>query len=179
MKSYVLGRYLSEPAVLAAARQLRQRGHRGLDLHSPVPIHGAAEALGLRRSRIPLVALLGGLSGAASGFLFQWWTVGVNYPLNVGNRPPVSAPAFIPITFELAVLFAAVGIVFSLLVLAGFPRTHHPVFEVESFRSASIDGLWLSAEVAPEEAVALAREVKALGADLVYLIPEGAEAIPQ
>ena len=71
-----------------------------------------------------------------------------DWPLNVGNRPPHSAPAFIPVTFELGVLFASLAIFFGLLGgYFGFPRSHHPVFEVEAFRSATIDALWLSAEV--------------------------------
>ena len=77
----------------------------------------------------------------------QWFMVGVDWPINVGGRPPHSPPAFIPVTFELGVLFAALSIFFGLFVLWGMPRLHHPVFEVEAFRSASVDGLWLSAAV--------------------------------
>jgi len=119
------------------------------------------------------VALAAGVTGAVSGYLLQWYTVGYLWPLNVGNRPPHSPPAFIPVTFELGVLFASLAIFIGLLGgYFGFPRVHHPVFEVEAFRSASIDGLWLSAEVDGADAEALAAELERLGARNVSIVPE-------
>jgi len=174
MKAWVLGEFEGEAALLAAARTLRtRRSGARLDLHSPFPLHGSDEALGLRRSTVPLVALAAGVTGALSGYLLQWWTVGVNWPLNVGNRPPHSPPAFIPVTFELGVLFAALAIFGGLLFgYFRFPRVHHPVFEVEAFRSATIDGLWLSAEVDGAEAEAVASDLRALGARQVSVVGE-------
>jgi hypothetical protein len=175
--SHVLGEFRDDRALLDAARALRAQGHQALDLHSPYPIHGADEALGLRRSTVPLVTLIAGVTGAASGYLLQWYTVAFDWPLNVGNRPPHSAPAFVPVTFELGVLFAALTIFFGLLFgYFRFPRVHHPVFEVEAFRSASIDALWLSAEVPSGEAEAVAASLRALGAAQVAVVPE--EAAP-
>jgi hypothetical protein len=175
--SFVLGEFPDDRALLAAARALRADGRQALDLHTPYPIHGAEEALGLRRSTVPLVALGAGLTGAVSGYLLQWYTVAFDWPLNVGNRPPHSAPAFIPVTFELAVLFAALSIFFGLLfVYFRFPRVHHPVFEVEAFRSASIDGLWLSAEVPDAECDAVAAALRRLGAREISVV--SGEAAP-
>jgi hypothetical protein len=172
MTSYVLGEFEEEAALLEAARSLRGKGFTTLDLHSPYPLHGAEEALGLRRSTVPLVALVAGVTGAVSGYVLQWWTVGVDWPLNVGNRPPHSPPAFIPVTFELGVLFAALSIFFGLLfAYFKFPRVHHPVFEVEEFRSASIDRLWLSAAVGGAEADRVAAELRRLGAQSVSIVP--------
>ncbi len=176
MKSYVLGEFTVERSLLDAARTLRQRGHASLDLHTPVPVHGAEEALGLRRSTVPIVALVGGITGALSGYMLQWWTVGVDYPINLGNRPPHSPPAFVPITFELGVLVSALAIFLGLLFgYFAFPRVHHPVFEVEAFRSASIDGLWLSAEVDPGDADEVAAELRRLGARQVSIVPPEAK----
>jgi len=177
VKTYVLAKFADEGAVLSAARALREGGHRALDIHSPVPIHGAEEALGLRPSKIPTLALLAGLTGAATAFLMQWWMVGFNYPINVGNRPPLSLPAFIPIIFELTVLFAAGAIFFGVMILAGFPRTHHPVFEVEGFRSASIDGIWLSAEVESLDAHPMVDQLRTLGAGQVSIVPEDLQVV--
>ena len=172
MTSWVLGEFGEEKALLEAARALRAQGIDGLDLHSPYPIHGADEALGLRRSTVPIVALVAGVTGAVSGYVLQWWTVGVDWPLNVGNRPPHSPPAFIPVTFELGVLFASLAIFVGLLfAYFGFPRVHHPVFEVEAFRSATIDGLWLSAPVGRNEADGIAAELRKLGARSVSIVP--------
>jgi hypothetical protein len=174
--TYVLGEFKDDHGLLAAARALRGQGHRGLDLHSPYPLHGAEEALGLGRSTVPLVTLAAGVTGAACGYLLQWYTVAHDWPLNVGNRPPHSAPAFLPVTFELGVLFASLAIFFGLLLAYfRFPRIHHPVFEVEAFRSASIDGLWLSAEVADEQGEAVAAELRRLGAAQVAVVPPAVE----
>jgi hypothetical protein len=174
MTSYVLGEFGEEAALLGAARALRAKGFEGLDLHSPYPLPGAEEALGLRRSTVPIVALVAGVTGAVSGYVLQWWTVGIDWPLNVGNRPPHSPPAFIPVTFELGVLFASLAIFVGLLMAYfRFPRVHHPVFEVEAFRSATVDGLWLSAAVGRAEAEAVAAELRQLGAREVSIVPEG------
>ena len=112
--------------------------------------------------------------GAASGYLMQWWMVGIDFPINVGGRPPHSPPAFIPVTFELGVLFAALSIFFGLFMLWGMPRLHHPVFEVEAFRSAAVDGLWLSTVVPGERAAAAADRLRALGARQVQQAGEAA-----
>ena len=174
--TYVLGEFAEAEAVLAAARALRAKGLDGLDLHSPYPVHGADEALGLRRSTVPVVALIAGVTGALTGYALQWWTVGIDWPINVGNRPPHSPPAFIPITFELGVLMSSLAIFFGLLfAYFRFPRVHHPVFEVEAFRSASIDRLWLSAAVGRTEADRVAAELRRLGAASVSIVP-GEEA---
>lgn len=173
MTSWVLGEFATEEAVLDAARAMRARGLTRLDLHSPVPIHGAQEALGLKRSTVPVVALVAGLTGAATGYLLQWWTVGYDWPINVGNRPPHSPPAFIPITFELGVLFSAIAIFVGLLfAYFRFPRTWHPVFEVEAFKSASVDGMWLSAEVEADRADGVADDLRGLGARHVSVVRE-------
>ena len=121
-----------------------------------------------------LLALAAGVTGAVSGYLLQWGTVAYLWPLNVGNRPPHSAPAFIPVTFELGVLFASLSIFLGLLfAYFRFPRVHHPAFEVEAFRSATIDALWLSAEVDAADADAVGAELRGLGARQVSIVAEG------
>src|ERR671931_800367 len=172
MSTWVLAEFRDEAALCAAARRLRELGHRRLDAYSPIPLHGIDEALGLRRSVVPLIALIGGVSGAVGGYVMQWWMNAVDYPINVANRPPHSPPANIPITFECGVLLAAICIVVGLIALSGLPRPHHPVFEVEAFRTASIDALWLSVEVKHEDENPVARELDRLGALQVSRVPE-------
>jgi hypothetical protein len=162
--AYVLAEFKDEGTLFEAARRLRVLGHDRLDVHSPYPLHGAEEKLGLRRSAVPLIALVGGVLGAVSGYVMQWWMNASSYALNVGNRPPHSPPANIPITFEMGVLFSAFSIVIGLFALCGFPRTYHPAFEVEAFRTASIDGLWLAADVAEADGQAVVDELGRLGA---------------
>ena len=171
--AYVLAEFKDDQALFAAARRLRALGHRRLDAHSPFPLHGAEEALGLSRSKVPLIALVGGVSGAVGGYVMQWWMNGVDFAINVGNRPPHSPPANIPVTFEMGVLFASLSIVVGLFALCGFPRTYHPTFELDAFRTASVDALWLSAEVEAEEAGAVTEELRRLGALQVSAVEEG------
>ncbi len=172
MRRYVVAEFAAEAPLLDAARALRAEGQADLDLHSPVPLHGADEALGLKRSIVPRIALVAGLIGASTGYLMQWYLVGVDFPINVGGRPPHSPPAFIPVTFELGVLFAALAIFLGLFKLWGMPRLHHPVFEVEAFRSASVDGLWLSTAVSAEAAEGTAARLRGLGARQVQIVED-------
>src|SRR5260370_1508729 len=89
-----------EPAeeILAAVRGARQEGYRDMAAYTPYPVEGLSEELGLTRSRVPVVVLVGGLVGAAAGFFMQYWAMAVDYPFNVGGRPDNSWPVFIPIT---------------------------------------------------------------------------------
>ncbi len=171
--SHVLAEFRDEAALCAAGRKLRALGYTRLDAYSPFPVHGIDEALGLKKSPVPLIALIAGVTGAVSGYVMQWWMNAVDYVINVGNRPPHSPPANIPITFELGVLISSIFIVVGLIALAGLPRLYHPVFEVEAFRTASVDGMWLAAEVAPADEQAVLDEMKRLGALQVSRVAEG------
>jgi hypothetical protein len=141
---WVLGSFATPEALLDAAGKLRDRDLGELDVYSAYPLHGAEEVLRTPRSKVPLIVLIAGLSGAVGGFVLQWWAQVVAYPINFGGRPMFSWPAFIPVTFELGVLCASTAAFFGLFALLGLPRPHHPVFEVEAFRSAQIDRYWVS-----------------------------------
>jgi hypothetical protein len=175
MASYVLGEFPDDAALCAAARKLRELGHQGLDAHSPVPVHGIDEALGLERSVVPLIALGGAIAGGVGGYVMQWWMNAVDYVINVGGRPAHAAPSFVPITFETTVLLSAIAIVGGLFALGGFPRLHHPVFEHEAFRTASVDGLWLSALVEDGKAAEVEAELRRLGASQVARLADDGE----
>ncbi|WP_224366345.1 DUF3341 domain-containing protein [Hyalangium versicolor] len=175
MKHWVLGEFRSPEGLLEAARALRERGLVMLDAHTPFPVEGLAEVLELKPSRLPALGLLAGLSGAVGAYLMQWFTQRVDWPLDIGGRPLHSAPAFIPITFETAVLSAAGAVFLGVFVACGLPRVTHPVFELESFRSASVDGFWVS--VAVDEASqldAVSETLRSLGAAQVSQVGEGA-----
>ena len=98
-----------EHALLGAVRALRAAGCVVLDVFGPHPVHGLDDALGLRPSRLPFACLAFGLVGLAGGFLLQAWTSAVDWPLDVGGKPLLSWPAFVPVAFELTVLFAGLG----------------------------------------------------------------------
>jgi hypothetical protein len=174
MRRFVLGEFSEPAACVAAARKLREGGVSGLDAYSPYPLHGIDEALELPRSKVPLVALTGGVLGALGGYTLQWWMNAVDYPINVGNRPQHGFWTNIPITFESGVLIAVLSIFFgSIFVFFGLPRTYHPVFESERFRTASLDAFWISAETADEGAVPeLERKFREAGAHKVHTVME-------
>ncbi len=142
----LMAEFASGDALLDGARALRGNGLRDLDAFTPYEVHGLQETLGVPRSRLTWLALLGGLTGAGAAYFLQWWINVVDYPLNIGGRPYYSAPAFIPITFEMGVLFASTAALLSALLLGGLPRLWHPVFEVEGFERATIDRFWLAIE---------------------------------
>jgi hypothetical protein len=173
--AWVMGSFPTPRAVVDAARELRRQGHDDLDTYSPFPLEGTDEALGLRRSRMPVLVAAGGFAGAASGYVLQWYCNAVSFPINVGGRPPHSPPSFIPITFELAILFGAFGAFFGLLAVLRLPRLHHPVFEAEGFVRATVDRYWISAFTRDEAARAtLSAALSALGAGEVTVVLEGA-----
>jgi hypothetical protein len=142
----VMAEFETAQEILAATRQARQEGYRDMDAYTPYPVEGMADELGLRRTRVPFVVLVAGLTGTAVGFFMQWWTMAVDYRFNVGGRPPNSWPVFIPITFEVMVLVASFAALLGMLFLNGLPRPHHPVFNVPQFVRASQDRFFLCIE---------------------------------
>jgi hypothetical protein len=164
MKLGVMAEFATPEALLLAVSKLREMGLRKLDAYTPYPIREIEPLLEIKRSYIPKVVLGMGLLGAVGAYTLQWWCAAISYPLNVGGRPLHSAPAFIPITFETTVLFAAGTSFLLALYSAGLPRLHHPVFEVEGFESASVDGYWVAIAADDPKLDALVAERELLGA---------------
>jgi hypothetical protein len=132
--------------LVAATARARAAGYRRMDAYSPFPIEELHEALGEHHSRLPLLVLLGGLTGCVGGFGLQYWASAIAYPLNVGGRPLNSWPAFIPVTFECTILAAALSAVLGMLALNGLPMPYHPVFNVRRFALASRNRFFLVIE---------------------------------
>lgn len=171
MRYWVLGEFRSGEAALAAIRRLRDQGRRDLDTYSPYPIEGVSEALGLRPSWVRVIGLVAGLVGAVFAYWLQWFCNAADFPINVGGRPLHAYPSFIPITFETTVLFASLAIFFSLMFIYRFPQVHHPVFEVDAFQSASVDGFWVSVTTKSEqEAREVAASLRSLEAAQVSMV---------
>jgi hypothetical protein len=139
------------PGVLiAATNAAREAGFHKMDAYAPYPIEALTHALGHHRSKLPLMVLIGGVIGAATGLGLQWWVNNVAYPMNVGGRPLSSWPAFVPATFETTILFASLTAVLGMLALNGLPTPYHPVFNAPRFSFASRDRYFLCIESADE-----------------------------
>ena len=91
----------------SAAERAYEEGYRRMDAYTPFPVHGLAEAIGFHRTRLPMLVLCGGIVGCVGGYFLQYWIAAIEYPLNIGGRPLNSWPSFIPVTFELTILLAA------------------------------------------------------------------------
>lgn len=137
--------------LVAAARRTREAGFRKFDAYSPYPIHELDEAMDLHDNRVSLFTLIGGLFGCAGGFGLASWVEGVALPLNIGGRPLISTPMYIPITFEVTVLIAGLTAAISMLMLNGLPSPYHPVFNVERFANASRSKFFLCIESADKK----------------------------
>src|SRR5512134_989902 len=132
--------------VLAATRTAQEAGYRQMDAYTPFPVEGLAELLHTHKNRLPKLVLLGGAVGAVLGFAFQYYAAVIDYPLNVGGRPFNSWPSFIPITFEVTILFAAFTAILAMFALNGLPQPYHPVFNVPRFALATRDRFFLCIE---------------------------------
>ena len=142
----LVAEFESPTDLVAAARRAREEGYVRLDAYSPFPIHELTAALGLKRTRLPLAVLIGALVGLATALGMMWFSAVVHYPINVGGRPLASWPAFIPITFELTILFASLTAVFGMLGRNGLPMPYHPIFNAPRFALASRDRFFLCIE---------------------------------
>jgi len=162
--------------LLDAVRRAREAGYTRFEAFSPFPIEGLKEALGFSEPWVPLATLLGGIAGAAIGFLMQVYT-SLDYPIDIEGRPTVAPQAFMLITFELMVLGAVLTGVIVMLLRCGLPRLSHPLFDVPTFHLASLNRFFLVIETAdPRFTGGTRRFLKGLGAVRVDAAPapEGA-----
>lgn len=144
----LMAEFATPQEILHATRRAREEGYRVMDAYTPYPVEGLAHELDLPRTRVPFVVLVGGLVGTGAGYFMQYWAMAVDYPLNIGGKPLNSWPAFIPITFEMMVLVAALAAILGMFFLNGLPEPYHPVFNVPRFARASQDRFFLCIESA-------------------------------
>jgi hypothetical protein len=142
----LLAEFDTPQAILSASQQAYDKGYRKIDAYTPFPVEGLSDAIGFRHTRMPLIVLLGGIAGCIGGYFLQYWAMVVSYPINTGGRPLNSWPAFIPVTFELTILSAALAAVFGMFALNGLPMPYHPLFNVPRFATASRTRFFLCIE---------------------------------
>jgi hypothetical protein len=141
-----LAEFPTPAALYQACEQVRDAGYTRWDAHAPFPVHGLDRAMGLRASKLPWISLVLALGGAATGMGLQGWVATIAYPLVISGKPFFSWPAFVPVTFELAVLGGAAGAVFGMFALNQLPTLYHPLFNSTNFERATDDGFFISIE---------------------------------
>jgi hypothetical protein len=142
----LLAEFATPQDLVRAAARVRDAGYTKWDAHTPFPVHGLDDAMGVKTSRLPYLVLAAGIVGATSGLLMQWWMNAVNYPIIISGKPFNSLPADIPVTFELTVLLASVTAFVGMLVANALPRFHHPLFKSGAFRRVTSDAFFLAIE---------------------------------
>jgi len=142
----IMAEFETPKALIAAAKRTYAAGYRKMDAYSPYPIEEAWEAIGHHDRRLSFIVLAGGLTGLLSGIGLQEWVHLYAYPVNIAGKPLNSWPQFVPVCFELTILFAALSAVIGMIVLNGLPQPYHPVFNVEAFSRASRDRFFLVVE---------------------------------
>lgn len=142
----VAAEFETPEALVAAAKRTREAGYTKVDAYTPFPIHGLSDLLDFRDERVPIMMFIGGAIGAFLGFLLQVWTNAIDYPVNVGGKPLIGYPAFIPVTFECTVLLSALTGAIGMFALNGLPRPYDPMFNMKGFERASQDRFFLCVE---------------------------------
>jgi len=142
----LMAEFESATELVAAANKTREAGFVDVDAYSPIPIEELHHAIGFKATKLPLMVLIGGLLGGSGGFTLQYWASAIAYPLNVGGKPLVSWPMFIPVTFECSILGAALTAVFGMIMLNKLPMPYHPVFNNPRFALASRNRFFLCIE---------------------------------
>jgi hypothetical protein len=159
---------------MVAAARVRDAGYKRWDTHTPFPVHGLNDAMGLKLTKLPLLTLAGGLTGL-TGFMFiQWWMNAVDYPIIISGKPMWSIPANIPVAFEGTILLAAICTFLGMLALNNLPMHYHPLLNVKRFKGATTDRFYISIEAADarfDEAETLAF-AESLGGDAVERVEE-------
>ena len=142
----ILAEFKDGSHLVEAVETIRHAGYTKLDAFSPFPMHELSHALGIKRTSLSFLVLMGGLFGLLCGFMLQYYVSVIVYPYNIGGRPLNSWPAFIPVTFEVGILFASLTAVLGMLALNGLPMPYHPIFNVHEFTSGRNDRFFVVIE---------------------------------
>ncbi|MGC8596044.1 MAG: quinol:electron acceptor oxidoreductase subunit ActD [Candidatus Kryptoniota bacterium] len=168
----------SPDKVLLASKEIAESGYKDFDVYTPYPLHGMDSAMKLKQSKVGVVTLISGMIGVVSALLFMWWTNSVDYPLLIGGKPLFALPDYIPITFELGVLFGSVSTVIGLLIIfLNLPRNSHPLHDTGFMKRVSSDkfGICIESTDPLFDANSISERLEKLGAESVeeiYYKPE-------
>ncbi len=170
----VLAEYDTPGELLEAARKVRDAGYTEFDCYTPFPVHGMDEAMGIKRTILPLIVFGGGATGLLGGIFLQWWMNAYNWPWNIGGKPTWSIPANVPIAFEGTILFSVFAAFFGMWILNKLPQVWHPFFRSDRFARVTDDAFVLGIEAKDKrfDRVAtnkLLNDAGAIGVEDVYL----------
>ncbi len=143
-QSTMIAEFKAPNELLHAAEKIRDFGIKDFDTHSPFPIHGMDDAMGLKDSNLDFIVLCGGAVGATFGLGLQSWVSHVAYPMLISGKDTLSIPAFIPVTFELMILFSAFSAVFGMFVFNKLPTFYHRLFKSNNFLKVTSHGFFVS-----------------------------------
>ncbi|HEU0033052.1 MAG TPA: quinol:electron acceptor oxidoreductase subunit ActD [Kofleriaceae bacterium] len=170
----VLAEYDTPGELIEAARRVRDAGYTEFDCFSPFPVHGIDDAMGIKRTILPLFIFGGGFAGTLGGILLQWWCNAYNWPWNISGKPTWSIPANVPIAFETTILLAVFTSFFGMWIMNKLPQVWHPFFRLERFGRATDDAFLLGIEAKDERfdverTTALLKEAGAIAVEPCYL----------
>ena len=170
----VMAEFDTPEGVTHAAHEARLAGYSRMDAYTPFPVEGLSDELDFPRSAIPWLVSIGALTGALLGYTLALWVSASAYPIVIGGRPLNSILSFVPITFEMTILFGAFTAVISILILNGLPQPYHPVFNIPAFSRATTDRFFLCIESSDLkfEPAETRRFLERMGAQEVYDVPE-------
>lgn len=183
----IIGEFDNVSDVLAATQAAYDAGYRKMDVHSPFPIHGIDDALGVKPTILPWIVLCMGLLGLSTGILLTTYTMAdwipipdimpeafEGYKFLISGKPFDSFAAFVPVMFELTIMFSAYTAVFAMFLLNKLPLLYHPLFNSKNFRRATQDRFFLAIESTDRhfDATATADFLKAKNALSTELINE-------
>jgi hypothetical protein len=141
----VVAEFDSAQKLVDATAAAKHAGYNDFEAYSPFPIEAISEIIGFK-TKLPAIVLAGGITGGLAGFGMCFFANAIHYPLIIGGKPLNAWPAWIPITFELTVLFAAFSAVIGMFALNGFPQPYHPLFNVQRFELATREKFFLCIE---------------------------------
>jgi mono/diheme cytochrome c family protein len=173
----VLAEYDTPGELMEAARKVSGAGYTRFDCFSPFPVHGIDEAMGIKRTILPVLIFIGGATGTAGGVLLQWWCNAYNWPWNISGKPAWSIPANVPIAFELTILIAVFTSFFGMWLANKLPQVWHPFFRNERFNHVTDDAFMLGIEARDrrfdaEATPKLLAEAGAISVEKVHLDPD-------
>lgn len=146
----VLAEFRNPKELIDAAAKVEKSGYNSYDTYAPFPIHGMEKAMGLKKSPLGWIVLIGGLTGLIGAITLMVWVMAYEYPMNISGKPLINIPVYVPVAFELTVLLSAFAATFGMFALNKLPKLHNPLFNVERFKKASDDGFFVCIEAEDE-----------------------------